>query len=339
MEKILLTGGAGFIGSHIAVQLCAHGYLPVILDNFSHSETHIPGRINALCAMEVPLYRGDCRDRRALYGLLEAEGGVQGVIHLAAFKAVGESVRKPLTYFDNNIGSITALLEVMLHAKLNNFVFSSSCTVYGEPELREVHEGLPFGEAYSPYGYTKQACERLMADVARAHPELRQVSLRYFNPIGAHPSGQLGELPLGVPNNLVPYITQSAAGLRGPVTIFGNDYNTPDGTCIRDYIHVVDLAEAHVKALDFVKTAGHLPEVFNVGTGMGTSVKEIIDTFTRVNGVPIDVHYGERRPGDVDAIYANADKARETLGWQAQYTVEDALKHAWQWQELITKKV
>lgn len=336
MEKILLTGGAGYIGSHIAVALSDAGYKPVILDNFSRSESHIPDRINALCGMEVPLYRADCRDRQGIYDLLEAEGGLDGVIHLAAYKAVGESVKQPVAYFDNNIGAMTSLMEVIQREHIRHFVFSSSCTVYGEPEAQEVTETTPLGEAYSPYGFTKQACERLMSDMARAQPWLRQVSLRYFNPIGAHPSGKLGELPIGVPNNLVPYITQSAAGKRGPLTIFGDDYRTPDGTCVRDYIHVCDLARAHVMALEWVKKSDQLLEVFNVGAGRGYSVKEVVDLFREATGAELQVEQGPRRAGDVDAIFANTMKARETLGWSPQYTVKEALQHAWEWEKSLS---
>lgn len=335
MEKILLPGGAGYIGSHIAVALASSGYMPVVLDNFSRSERHIPDKINALCGFEVPMYSIDCRDKQGLLDMLDAESGVDGVIHLAAYKAVGESVREPVAYFDNNLGSMSSLMEVLLSQKINNFVFSSSCTVYGATEAGEVSESTPFGKAYSPYGFTKQACERLMADVSRADPWLRQVSLRYFNPIGAHPSGGLGELPLGEPNNLVPYITQAAAGLREAITIFGNDYNTPDGTCVRDYIHVCDLAEAHVQALNWVKQSKVPLDVFNVGTGKGYSVKEIIDIFREVNAVPLEVRQGPRRPGDIDAIYANADKVKATFNWKTQYSVSDALQHAWQWQKTL----
>lgn len=336
MEKILLTGGAGYIGSHIAVELATAGYKPVILDNFSRSEDHIPDRINALCGMEVPIYRADCRDKHALGGLIDSEGGVAGVIHLAAYKAVGESVKQPIDYFDNNIGAMTSLMAVVKQYRIPHVVFSSSCTVYGNPKAREVTESTPHSGVYSPYGYTKQACERLMADMAKAEPWLRQVSLRYFNPIGAHPSGELGEFPLGVPNNLVPFITQSAAGKRGPLTIFGDDYDTPDGTCVRDYIHVCDLASAHVMALEWVKNTGLSLDFFNIGTGRGYSVRELVDLFCEANGANLDVQIGPRRPGDVDAIYANADKAKETLGWMPQYTVKEALQHAWVWEKSLS---
>ncbi|MCA1751702.1 MAG: UDP-glucose 4-epimerase GalE [Cryomorphaceae bacterium] len=335
MEKILLTGGVGYIGSHIAVALVEHGYTPVLLDNLSRSDDSIPDRINELCGFNVPLYKTDCRDRDGLRKLLDAEGGVDGVIHLAAYKSVGESVKIPLTYFDNNISAMTALLDIMVSERLNNLVFSSSCTVYGVPDHREVTEKTPFGNAFSPYGFTKQACERLMADVARSEPWMRQVSLRYFNPIGAHPSGKLGELPGGVPDNLIPYVTQTAAGQRDHITIFGSDYDTPDGTCVRDYVHVCDVAEAHVRALNYVSESDIALDTFNIGTGRGHSVKEIIDIFRRVNKTEVRSEEGPRRPGDVDAIYANVDKASATLGWTSKYTVEEALKHAWEWQKSL----
>jgi len=335
MKKILLTGGVGYIGSHIAVALSENGFTPVLLDNLSRSDESIPGRINELCGFEVPLYRTDCRDEDGLRRLLDAEGGVDGVIHLAAYKSVGGSVKAPVEYFDNNIGSMANLFKVMTAERINNLVFSSSCTVYGVPDQREVTEKTPFGDAFSPYGFTKQACERMMADVARAEPWMRQVSLRYFNPVGAHPSGKLGELPGGVPDNLIPYVTQTAAGQRDHITVFGNDYDTPDGTCVRDYLHVCDLAEAHVRAVKYVSDSKVPLDSFNIGTGRGYSVKEIIDIFREVNQTEVKTLQGARRPGDVDAIYANVDKAAKTLGWRSKYTVEEALKHAWEWQKSL----
>lgn len=335
MKKILLTGGVGYIGSHIAVALAQKGYHPVLLDNLSRSDHTIPDRVNGLCGFQVPFYKTDCCDKDGIRKILDTEGGVDGVIHLAAFKSVGESVKIPLSYFENNIGAMTALMDVMVAEKVNNFVFSSSCTVYGVPDQREVTEQTPFGHAFSPYGFTKQACERLMADVARSEKWMRQVSLRYFNPIGAHPSGKLGELPGGIPDNLIPYVTQTAAGQREKLTVFGSDYNTPDGSCVRDYVHVCDVADAHVRALDYVSESGIPLDVFNIGTGKGYSVKEIIDIFRNVNNVEVDSVDGPRRPGDVDAIYANVDKAAATLGWTSKYTVEEALKHAWEWQKSL----
>lgn len=335
MKKILLTGGTGYIGSHIAVALAREGYRPVVADNFSRSDRRMIERIRELCGCEVPVYNADCRDIAALRNLRDREGHLDGVIHLAAFKSVGESVRKPAAYFDNNIGSMSVLSAFITESKIPHFVFSSSCTVYGVPEVREVTEETPFGKAFSPYGFTKQACERLTQDLVRAEPWIKAVSLRYFNPIGAHPSGRLGEFPGGIPDNLVPYIAQTASGQREALTVFGEDYDTPDGSCVRDYVHVCDVAEAHVRALAYVADAPHSPEVFNIGTGKGYSVKEIIDIFSRVNNVPLKVIQGARRPGDVDAIYANVDKASDVLGWKSTYKVEEALKHAWEWQKSL----
>lgn len=338
MKKILLTGGAGYIGSHIAVSLVNSGFEPVLLDNFSNSKPSVISAIEAIVQKPISFYEADCTDEAALGKIVEKEN-ISGIIHLAAFKAVGESVEKPLSYYQNNVGSMLAVMEVIKKFKLSNFVFSSSCTVYGNAETQPVTEETPWLPAFSPYGYTKQICERIMSDFQVAHPEMKQVSLRYFNPIGAHPSGKIGELPIGTPNNLVPFITQVAAGIRKKLTVFGNDYNTPDGTCIRDYIHVCDLADAHVKALVFMmeKPQSGL-HVFNVGTGNGVSVKELIDQFEEVNQTKVNFEYGPRRKGDVEAIYANSDLANKQLGWKANYTTADALKHAWKWQQNLKSK-
>ncbi|MEM9053002.1 MAG: UDP-glucose 4-epimerase GalE [Bacteroidota bacterium] len=258
------------------------------------------------------------------------------LVHLAAFKAVGESVENPSKYYDNNIGSMGAILRIAEKLSVDHFVFSSSCTVYGSPEKAEVTESTPMGDAYSPYGYTKQVGERMIKDLVNARVKTKFVSLRYFNPIGAHPSSHIGELPLGRPNNLVPFLCQTAAGLREELTLFGNDYNTPDGTCVRDYIHVCDIATAHVKALKYM-TEPDSPkhDVFNIGTGKGNSVKEIIDTFKEVNEIEFKVTQGPRRPGDVDAIFANTQKAQTVLGWNPEYSLADALRHAWNWQKTL----
>jgi len=334
MKKILLTGGAGYIGSHIAVALVDGGFEPVIVDNFSNSEPSVIEAIESVTGRSISFYKADCRSLDALRDIVNKEGEISGVIHLAAFKAVGESVEKPLDYYDNNVGSLVSVLRIMQEKAISNLVFSSSCTVYGSPEKQPVTEKTPWAEAFSPYGYTKQICERMIRDVQVSHPESNQVSLRYFNPIGAHPSGKIGELAIGKPNNLVPYITQVAAGIREKLVVFGKDYNTLDGTCVRDYIHVVDLAEAHVKALNYmINSSTSQLSVFNIGTGHGVSVKEVIDTFQKVNGVNINVEYGPRRPGDVEAIYADSQKAVDEMGWEARFTIEDALKHAWKWQK------
>ncbi len=338
MKKILLTGGAGYIGSHIAVSLYENGYFPVILDNFSNSERQVINGIKALTENNFSLHDLDCKDPESFDKVLEAEGRIDGIIHLAAYKAVGESVQDPLKYYHNNMTSMWAVLDAMERLGIENLVFSSSCTVYGTPENEVVTEETAINPAFSPYGYTKQACERMMEDLHKTNSRKKQIRLRYFNPIGAHPSAVIGELPIGTPNNLVPYITQVGAGWREQITVFGNDYETADGTCIRDYIHVVDLAEAHVLSLGrILDKSGSSLETFNIGTGKGTSVQEIIDIFQEVNNTPIKVVYGDRRPGDVPSIYANADRAYKELGWSAKYGIEDCLKHAWHWQKTLTK--
>lgn len=314
--------------------LRATGYVPIIIDNYSNSDRSIPEKLSLLTGMEESVLEIDCRDFDALKREIRHYGKIDGVIHLAAYKAVGESVADPLKYYDNNLRAMTSVLALTMELSIPNFVFSSSCTVYGIPDKREVFEDTPFGKAYSPYGFTKQACERMMHDLADNHNDHRFISLRYFNPIGAHPSGLIGELPLGKPNNLIPFLTQTAAGLHNKVTVFGTDYDTPDGTCIRDYIHVYDLALAHVAALEYGFKRDKVGyEVFNIGTGKGHSVSEIIDTFKEVNGVDFEVAYGERRPGDIAAIYANTDKAIKYLDWAPKYSLADALRHAWKWQQ------
>jgi len=336
MNKILLTGGAGFIGSHIAVSLRAAGYTPIILDNLSNSQKTVKEGLSRITGVEEKIHEIDCRDSDSILELIEKEGGISGVIHLAAFKAVGESVEKPLKYYDNNVGSMTSILQVAEKLNIHSFVFSSSCTVYGSPDSSEVTEETPIGETFSPYGYTKQIGERMIKDLSKNEINTKFVSLRYFNPIGAHPSSRIGELPLGKPNNLIPFICQTAAGLREELTVFGNDYGTADGTCVRDYIHVLDLADAHVRALEYSRQH-NAPQhdVFNIGTGKGNSVKEIIDTFKNENGVDFKVKYGRRRAGDVEAIFANTEKASNVLKWKPKYTLADALVHAWNWQKTL----
>jgi UDP-glucose 4-epimerase len=336
MLKILLTGGTGFIGSHTAVALAQAGFHPLVVDNFSNSERWIQERIEALAGSPVSFYEADCRDFNALTYAVRNAGGVDGIIHLAAFKSVGESIANPLKYFENNLGSMIAVLKLMESEHIGRLVFSSSCTVYGDASGPVVHESTPVGPAQSPYGFTKQGCERMLKQLAPVHPNWRMVSLRYFNPMGAHPSGLLGELPLGVPSNLVPYITQTAAGVRNELTIFGSDYPTPDGTCIRDYIHVCDLADAHVKALQYTcEDRAPVLDFFNLGTGRGTSVLELIKTFERETGVKLPYKIGPRRPGDVAQVYANVNKAAHTLGWKVKYNMADGLKHAWIWEKSL----
>lgn len=339
MKKILVTGGAGYIGSHTVVQLAEAGYTPVIADDFSNSDRNIVSRIRDLCPQELYVREVNCCDPEAMRGVFE-DHEISGVIHFAAFKAVGESVEQPLKYFENNIGSMTTLLKVMQEYNVLDLVFSSSCTVYGDPDQLPVSEKSPVKPATSPYGYTKQACEQIIRYAAQSGWPLRGVLLRYFNPIGAHPSGQIGELPLGVPNNLVPFVTQTAAGIREQLRIFGRDYNTPDGTCIRDYIHVVDLANAHVQSLKWMQEQKRPSvEVFNVGTGTGFSVQQVIDTFEQVSGITLPYDYADRRPGDVPSIYADATKANNELGWSAKFTMADALRDAWKWEQHLRKEL
>ncbi len=338
MKEILVTGGAGFIGSHTVVALSEAGFVPVIVDNFSNSDRRMVDRITELCPGAVHFHMLNCCDESALRAVFQAHD-ISGAIHFAAFKAVGESVQRPLQYFENNINSLTTLLKIMHEFEVQNLVFSSSCTVYGIPDVLPIDETAPVKPAISPYGFTKQACEQAIRYAAESGWTLRSVLLRYFNPIGAHPSGKIGELPLGVPNNLVPFITQTAIGLREKLSIFGNDYDTPDGTCVRDYIHVMDLAEAHVKSLQWLDARTDQPVVvFNIGTGRGYSVKEVVDTFERETGVKLKYRYAERRPGDVPSIFADASMAKEELGWKAEKTMADALRDAWNWELQLRKK-
>ncbi|GIV36506.1 MAG: UDP-glucose 4-epimerase [Cyclobacteriaceae bacterium] len=333
-NKILVTGGAGYIGSHAAVELIQDGYEPVILDNLSAGNRKLVEGIERITAKPVLFYEGDCRDRNLLYRLFEKEKP-GAVMHFAALKSVGESVQKPLAYYHNNLDSLMALLEVMQRFEVSNIIFSSSCTVYGQPDSIPVTEDTPFKKAESPYGATKQMCERILEDVSANG--LRVLSLRYFNPIGAHPSAHIGEWPSGVPGNLVPFITQAAAGIRKELVVFGNDYQTPDGTCIRDYIHVVDVARAHVHALHYLQQqkSSALFEVFNLGIGRGVSVLEMIRLFEQVTGVSLRWRKGPRRPGDVEKIYADPSRAMHALAWKPQFSIQQALLHAWQWQQKL----
>lgn len=334
MKKILVTGGAGYIGSHTCVELAGAGYHPVIIDDFSNSEEYMIDRINSLIDTPVSIHRGDCKDRDFLREVFRKEEEITGVIHFAAFKAVGESTSQPLKYYENNILSTLRLLEVMKEFQVLPLVFSSSCTVYGQPDKLPVTEDSPMKPAESPYGRTKQICEDMIFDFVRSGASLKSVALRYFNPIGAHPSSVIGELPKGVPNNLIPFVTQTAAGIREKLTIFGNDYDTPDGTCIRDYIHVVDLARAHVSAVRMLETledTNHY-EALNVGSGEGHSVQEVVDLFEKVNHVDVNYEVGPRRPGDVVKTYADVSHSNKLLRWKTELSLADALRDAWNWQ-------
>jgi len=341
-KKILVTGGAGYIGSHTVVELAAANYTPIVIDNFSNAEKKVIPALEKLVGEPVKLYEGDCTDPKFMDDVFTQEKNISGVIHFAAFKAVGESVQEPLKYYENNVGSLVLLLKVMNQFGVQNLVFSSSCTVYGEPDTLPVTENSPKKPAQSPYGNTKQICEEIIEDMCSKGAQYREgtkaVSLRYFNPVGAHPTALIGELPLGVPNNLVPFVTQAAAGLRDKLTVFGDDYETVDGTCVRDYIHVVDLAKAHVKALAYLADQKDAPfyDFFNVGTGNGNSVLELITTFERVSGQKLNYSIGPRRSGDVEKVYANVDKVNKKLGWEANYSLEDSLRDSWNWQRKLS---
>jgi UDP-glucose 4-epimerase len=339
-SKIVVTGGAGYIGSHTCVALSEAGFEPVIIDNFDNSEKYIVNRIRSLSSNPVHLFEGDCRDVEFLTAAIKGMEDVEGLIHFAAHKAVGESSANPLKYYRNNLESTVAVLEAMEECSIECMVFSSSCTVYGQPDQLPVTENSPLKPAESPYGRTKQICEDLLQDYLNAGKKMKVASLRHFNPIGAHPSGEIGELPLGVPSNLVPFITQTAIGKRAQLTVFGRDYDTPDGTCIRDYIHVVDLARAHVAAIQYLKNkakAGSF-KVFNLGTGKGSSVQEVIDTFEEVTSQKLPYTYGDRRPGDVVKVYADVNLAKQELDWETQLSLADALRDAWNWENKISSK-
>jgi len=333
--NILVTGGAGFIGSHTVVSLAEAGFRPIIVDNFSNSEPSVLAGLRSILGHDIPCHDLDCNDRDALQQVLRSEK-IEGVIHFAASKAVGESMQEPLAYYRNNLGSLISLLEAMLAEGVGHLIFSSSCTVYGEPDQVPVTEHSPVKPAASVYGNTKQIGEEILRDVASSK-HLKAVALRYFNPIGAHPSAQIGELPRGVPSNLVPFITQTAMGLHDTLTVFGDDYATPDGTCIRDFIHVMDVAEAHVAALKFLikNTASNFYDTFNLGTGQGNSVLELIRTFEEVSGQALRYHIGPRREGDVVAVWGDVSKASEVLGWSARRTLREALTDAWCWQQRL----
>lgn len=335
-EIVLVTGGAGYIGSHTVVELFNAGYTPVILDDFRNSQPWVIDRIAEITKV-TPIYHAvDCQDQAAVYEVIKNYDTALGLIHFAADKAVGESIQKPVQYYQNNVGSLCTILNVLKQFGINNFVFSSSCTVYGETDSPVVTEESPVKAATSPYGDTKITCEKVIQFNSDSVPDFGATLLRYFNPIGAHSSGLIGELPQGIPNNLMPYITQTAKGVREKLTVFGNDYNTKDGTNIRDYIHVVDLAKAHVKALQYLdKKLEKTCTIFNLGTGRGTSVLELIKAFEHVNQLKLNYEIGPRRNGDVEQIYANAEKAKRVLGWRCEYTLEDALEHSWNWEKGI----
>ena len=340
-QTILVTGGTGFIGSHTTVELQQAGYDVVIVDNLSNSNAEVVDGIEQITGIRPAFEKVDCCDKQALEAVFAKYKDIKGIIHFAASKAVGESVEKPLLYYRNNIVSLLNLLELMPVYGVKGFIFSSSCTVYGQPtkEHLPVTEDAPIQEACSPYGNTKQINEEIIRDYIHSGAPIKSVILRYFNPIGAHPSALIGELPNGVPNNLIPFVTQTAMGIRQELKIFGNDYDTPDGTCIRDYIYVVDLAKAHVKAMQRVLDMDTEPiEYFNVGTGRGVSTYEVVDKFEKATGVKVNWSYAPRREGDIEKVWANPDKANNVLGWKAEANLEDTLRSAWKWQLKLREK-
>lgn len=333
-EKILVTGGTGYIGSHTTVELQKAGYEVVIIDNLSNSNIEVLDGIEKITGIRPVFVKGDCTDIETLRKLFRENPGIKGIINFAASKAVGESVQKPLLYYRNNLNTLINLLECMPEYGVKGIVFSSSCTVYGEPDVNPIDETAPIKPATSPYGNTKQISEEIITDYIRSGAPIKSILLRYFNPIGAHPSASIGELPLGVPQNLVPYLTQTAAGIRKELTVFGDDYNTPDGSCIRDYIDVVDLAKAHVIAMRRMLDGEDTDsiEIFNLGTGRGLSVLELINSFERATGVKVPHKIGPRREGDIEQIWADPKKANEVLGWTAEVPVDDTMRNAWAWQ-------
>ncbi len=339
MAKILVTGGLGFIGSHTVVELQQAGHEAVIVDDLSNTTMDVLERIPTISGIKPIFEKVDLKQKSAVKQLFDKHPDFDGVIHFAAFKAVGESVQKPLEYYENNFGGLVHLLQEMRDHQLDNIIFSSSCTVYGETNDLPITEDSPVVPALSPYGNTKQVGEEIIKDAIRAH-KFNVISLRYFNPIGAHPTAAIGELPLGVPLNLVPYVTQTAVGVREQLAVFGDDYETRDGTCVRDYIHVVDVAKAHVIAVQRLveKKNENNYEVFNLGTGTGSTVLEVIKAFEKVSGESLNYKIVARREGDVTAAYADTTKANTILGWKAEKTLEDAMADAWRWEQKIRKE-
>ncbi|MCI6642881.1 MAG: UDP-glucose 4-epimerase GalE [Bacteroidales bacterium] len=341
-KRILVTGGTGFIGSHTTVELQSAGYEVVIIDNLSNSNADVVDGIEEISGVRPAFEQVDCCDLEALEGVFQKYEGIQGIIHFAASKAVGESVEQPLKYYENNILSLVNLLKIMPKYNVKGIIFSSSCTVYGQPdaEFLPVTEQAPIKVAESPYGNTKQINEEIIQDYVKSGAPVSAIILRYFNPIGAHPTAIIGELPNGVPANLIPYLTQTAIGIRKELTVFGDDYDTTDGSCVRDFIYVVDLAKAHVAAMERIVNGKNADpvEVFNVGTGRGYTVLELINTFEQCTGVKLPYKIGPRRAGDIEKVWGNVDKANDVLGWKAVHTLEEALSSAWKWQQRLREK-
>lgn len=336
MRKVLVTGGTGYIGSHTVVELQNSGYEPVIVDNLSNSSASIIDNIEKITGKKPAFEKVNCCDYEYMDKVFAKYGDIESIIHFAAYKAVGESCAKPLEYYENNLMSLINLLKLMPKYGVKGIVFSSSCTVYGQPDIVPVNEQSPIKPANCPYGNTKQISEEIIRDTITSGSPIKSILLRYFNPIGAHPTSLIGELPNGVPLNLVPYITQTAIGIREKLSVFGDDYNTPDGSCIRDYIDVVDLAKAHVLAISrMLDKDSEKVEVFNLGTGNGVSVLELVKEFEKSTGVTLNYQIVDRRPGDVEQVYADCKKANEILGWKATTPLDETLNNAWNWQKKL----
>jgi UDP-glucose 4-epimerase len=339
VKKILVTGGLGYIGSHVVVELQSSGFEVVIIDDLSNSNLDVLNGIFDITGVKPSFEKIDLKEKYLLKDFFKRHTNIEGVIHFAASKAVGESVNNPLKYYQNNINSLVYILKEIQSFKDIKFVFSSSCTVYGEADKLPISESAPIKEAESPYGNTKKIGEQIIKDLCYSSDSFCAIALRYFNPIGAHATSKIGELPIGVPQNLVPFVTQTAIGIRKELSIFGNDYPTPDGTCIRDYIHVVDLAKAHVVALKrlFEEKKSNNYEVFNIGTGKGFSVLEIVENFMRATGIKLNYCFSKRRTGDIISAYADTTKANKILGWKAELSLQDALISAWNWEKSLKK--
>ncbi len=337
MDKIVVTGGLGFIGSHTVVELQNEGYEVVIIDDLSNSSENVLDGITSITGIKPVFEKLDLKDKSDVEAFFAKHNTIKGVIHFAASKAVGESVEEPLLYYENNISTLVYVLKELKKLPEASFIFSSSCTVYGQADTLPITENAPVKQAESPYGNTKQIGEEIIKDTCKVEPSIKAIALRYFNPVGAHDSVAIGELPIGVPQNLVPFITQTGIGLREQLSVFGDDYPTPDGTCIRDYIHVVDLAKAHVVALGRLLQGKNKAnyETFNLGTGKGSSVLEVVKAFEQVSGKKLNYKIVGRREGDIISAYADTDKANNELGWKTELTLEDAMRSAWKWEQKV----
>ncbi len=340
-NTILVTGGTGYIGSHTVVELQNSGFDVVIVDDLSNSKIEVLDGIEKITGIRPTFEQFDLADKNKCEDFFQKYSGIDAIIHFAAFKAVGESVEQPIKYYKNNLLSLMNILESMKESSINNLVFSSSCTIYGQPEILPVTEDAPVQQAISPYGNTKQIAEEIIRDTINSDKNIKTIALRYFNPIGAHPSAHIGELPIGIPNNLIPFVTQTAIGIRKQLSVFGNDYNTPDGSAVRDYINVVDLAKAHVVAIKRLLENKNKKafEYFNLGTGQGVSVLEIINSFKKVTGIKLNYKIVDRRAGDIEKVWADTSFANKELGWQAEKSLDETLLSAWEWEKRLRNNI